>query len=56
MPNYQHIREICARLLIAKDEEHFQAILTELKIALGPQVSEIGPPRLELARRKTSEQ
>lgn len=44
--NYQQIREICARLLIAKDDEHFQAILTELKIALSPQISEAGPAQL----------
>jgi hypothetical protein len=34
VPTHQNIREICARLLLAQDEEQFQATLSELKIAM----------------------
>lgn len=34
MPDDQDIREICARLLATENDEHFQAILRELKLAL----------------------
>jgi len=40
VPTDEEIREICRRLLVAKDHDQFQAALTELKISIREHITD----------------